>query len=305
MRADLPSLKEAARVLGGEVVAGGNILCPGPGHSANDRSLSVKPSHNAPDGFTVKSFCDDDFRDCRDHVREKLGLAPWQPGNGGSGATSVTVPRRRPRVPTADNDDPGTTTVAIQTWVVSIPAKGTAVEEYLRSRGLPWREEYGDAIRFHPALRLGERLLWAMVALLRDIITNEPCGIHRTYLDDEARKVDRRMLGRSKGAAIKLDAHEEVTLGLHIGEGIETTMAGREFGFAPAWAVGSSGGVADFPVIAGLEALTLLHDNDNASEKAIEKVRERYENAGCEVHIRQPEHGDMNDALAAFKRRAS
>jgi hypothetical protein len=64
------------------------------------------------------------------------------------------------------------------------------------------------------------------------------------------------MLGRSKGAAIKLDAHEEVTLGLHIGEGIETTMAGREFGFAPAWAVGSSGGVADFPVIAGLEALT-------------------------------------------------
>jgi putative DNA primase/helicase len=79
MRADLPTLKKAARLLGGEVVAGGNILCPGPGHSANDRSLSVEPSHNAPDGFTVKSFCDDDFRDCRDHVREKLGLAPWQP----------------------------------------------------------------------------------------------------------------------------------------------------------------------------------------------------------------------------------
>lgn len=220
MPADFPTVKEAARLLGGEVIAGGNILCPGPRHSAADRSLSVKPSHNAPDGFTVKSFCGDDFRDCRDHVRDKLRLAPWPHGNGGSGAASITVPRRRPRVPTADNDDySGTTTVAIRTWRVCIPAKGTAVEEYLQSRGLPWREEYGDAIRFHPALRLGGRLLWAMVALLRDIITNEPCGIHRTYLDGDARKVERRMLGRSRGAAIKLDAHEEVTLGLHIGEG--------------------------------------------------------------------------------------
>jgi hypothetical protein len=34
----------------------------------------VKLSANAPDGFIVNSFSTDDFGDCRDYVREKLGL---------------------------------------------------------------------------------------------------------------------------------------------------------------------------------------------------------------------------------------
>ena len=37
----LPSLEEAARALDGEV-SGKEVLCPGPGHSKFDRSLSVK-----------------------------------------------------------------------------------------------------------------------------------------------------------------------------------------------------------------------------------------------------------------------
>ena len=35
------TLQSWARALGGEV-SGGQVLCPGPGHSAKDRSLSVK-----------------------------------------------------------------------------------------------------------------------------------------------------------------------------------------------------------------------------------------------------------------------
>jgi hypothetical protein len=65
----------AARDLGGDLLPGGKqILCPGPGHSEHDRSLSVKLDASAPDGFVVKSFTGDDPLACKDYVRDVLGL---------------------------------------------------------------------------------------------------------------------------------------------------------------------------------------------------------------------------------------
>ena len=70
-------LNAVARALGGEV-SGGQVLAPSPGHSAEDRSLSVKLDPNAPDGFAVHSIAENGPIDCRDFVRKKLGLR----GNG-------------------------------------------------------------------------------------------------------------------------------------------------------------------------------------------------------------------------------
>ena len=67
------SLRAMASALGGEVSAG-QVLAPGPGHSAADRSLSVKLDRGAPDGFVVNSFASDDVLACRDYVRDKFGL---------------------------------------------------------------------------------------------------------------------------------------------------------------------------------------------------------------------------------------
>ena len=71
-----PNLQSIARALGGEV-RGGQVLAPGPGHSAKDRSLSVKLDPGAPDGFIVNSFANDDPIQCKDYVREKSGLDPF------------------------------------------------------------------------------------------------------------------------------------------------------------------------------------------------------------------------------------
>src|SRR6266568_2349611 len=71
-------LRSLARALGGEV-SGNQVLAPGPNHSSKDRSLSVKLDADAPDGFVVHSFAHDDPIQCRDHVREKAGLAPFKP----------------------------------------------------------------------------------------------------------------------------------------------------------------------------------------------------------------------------------
>ena len=89
MIADFPDLQSLARALDGEV-RGEEVLCPGPGHSATDRSLSVKPDEGAPDGFLVYSFSDDDPIVCRDYVRRKLGMPPFEP-NGHKGGKAWTT----------------------------------------------------------------------------------------------------------------------------------------------------------------------------------------------------------------------
>jgi AAA domain len=77
-----PTLEEIARALGGEISAG-QVRAPGPGHSAQDRSLSIKLSGFDPAGFVVNSFAGDDPIVCKDYVRERLGQTKWQRnGNG-------------------------------------------------------------------------------------------------------------------------------------------------------------------------------------------------------------------------------
>ena len=71
------TLAEMAHRLGGEV-RGQEVLCPGPGHSEKDRSLSVKLNASGS-GVVVHSFSNDDILVCKDHVRQKLGLPPFTP----------------------------------------------------------------------------------------------------------------------------------------------------------------------------------------------------------------------------------
>ncbi len=69
----LPDIAKIAELLGGDV-AGAEVLAPGPNHGAGDRSLSVKPDKADREGFLTHSFAGDDWKECRAHVRKKLGL---------------------------------------------------------------------------------------------------------------------------------------------------------------------------------------------------------------------------------------
>jgi hypothetical protein len=55
----MSQLREWARALGGEVTDE-QVMCPGPGHGAKDRSLSVVPSYTDPGDIVVHSFAGDD-----------------------------------------------------------------------------------------------------------------------------------------------------------------------------------------------------------------------------------------------------
>ena len=106
------------------------------------------------------------------------------------------------------------------------------------------------------------------------------------------------MLGPYRGAAIKLDADDTVTIGLAIGEGLETCAAARQLGIRPVWALGSSGTVQTLSVLTGVESLTILAENDAASAKSVEACAQSWHSAGREVLINRPTRGsDLNDAI--------
>ena len=274
-------LRAMARALGGEIV-NNQIIAPGPNHSRRDRSLSVRLSATAPDGFLAFSHAGDDFAACRDHVKRALGI--------GASAWNRRELQQRPqrRAPQPLIDD--RTGQALALWRQGIDPRGTLAERYLNRRKLDLGYDVAaEVLRWHP--RIG-----AVLALFRNIATDEPQAISRTYLDGEARKLGRKFLGPVGGAAIKLDPDAEVTNGLHIGEGIETCVAARHLGLKPTWALGSKGAIGTFPVLAGIDCLTILAEPD--AEREIEACAVRWHAAGREVLINRPIGGkDLNDAI--------
>jgi putative DNA primase/helicase len=273
-------LRAVARALGGEV-CGGSVLCPGPNHGPRDRSLSVRLSATAPLGFVAFSHAGDDFRACRDYVAERLGLRRER-------AARVTT--LKPRRPAYRDGKDERAIAALNIWNGSTGPLGTPVQVYLASRGLDLGEDLaGDVIRWNPRLR-------AMVALFRNIQSGEPQAVSCTYLSTQAEKIERKFHGPVAGTAVMLD--DEVLEGLHVAEGIESAMAARQIGLRPTWALGSAGAIGSFPVLAGIETLSILREHDAANEKAANACAERWLAAGREVRDVTPIRGkDINDAL--------
>lgn len=298
------SLPEIARALRGKVV-GNQVLAPGPNHSAKDRSLAVRLSAGSPDGFIVFSHAGDDFRACRDHVATALGMAPdrWRQDRPTDPAEEARRAKARQQAEAQERAAVARRQrSAVAIWQEARGPLGTIVEIYLRSRFLGLPEEIaGDVLRFHPRCPFGEGMTTpAMVAALRCVRTGDIIGIHRTALTPDGVKVGRKMLGTAAGAAIMLDAEDTVSTGLNIGEGIETCLAARQLGLRPTWALGSTANIAAFPVLDGIETLTLFGElgDGGASDRACTEVGTRWHRAGRSVDIVTPKIGnDLNDTL--------
>jgi RecA-family ATPase len=84
------NLRTIAAALGGDI-SNNQVLAPGPGHSREDRSLSIRLDPNAPDGFLVHSFANDDVVSCKDHVRQRLNLPAFQPNGQWRRKTSTEI----------------------------------------------------------------------------------------------------------------------------------------------------------------------------------------------------------------------
>jgi len=213
-------------------------------------------------------------------------------------------PAKPPPAPDdAEREPSATLDLARRLWREAVPAAETLVEVYLKHRGL--RLEPRMPLRFHPRAwrnRANGPPGPAMVALMTHPERNEPTGVHVTYLRPDghgkasglAAKV---MLGRR--GVIRLSPDEEVTLGLGIAEGIETAVAVMQrLGWRPVWAATCAGAVATFPVLPGIQSLTIFADADPAGLRAAETCARRWSEAGREGYVWTPERGDWRDACA-------
>lgn len=310
----MAALQHAARALGGDI-SRGQILCPGPGHSPRDRSLSVRFDNRAPDGFLVTSFSGDDWRLCRDYVRNKLGLPDWEPGDDRHDHRRIPKPHidkwdfaavdaeaeKRGRT----EDDLLRIERATKIWNAGIDPRGVhEVEGYLRARCLDLPDGVaGNVLRFHPHCPWRNEdagradFIPCLIAAFRSVDDDLLTGVHRIRLDRPERwpKTDRRMLGLIHGAAVKLASPQDV---LVIGEGIETGLAAMQLGLGQAWALGSVGAISFFPVLPDIRRLILLAEAGEASQRAVTLCARRWKRAGRRVTISRSQVGsDHNDVL--------
>ena len=288
-------IRTVARALGGDVTGRNSVNAPGPSHSPRDRSLSVKIEPRAPDGFTVFSHAGDGWKDCRDYVRERLGLEGWEPGN-----RQLRLANRKLASDFPNEHDQQRKQWALKIWEQSVNPLGTLAERYLAEhRGLELPPELaGRVIRFHGSLKYDDfTRLPAMVCAMRNIATGELTAIHRTFLDrDTAAKIDRRMLGIAKGTAIQLDERPDDNI--TIAEGVETALSARFMGLSPVWALGSSGAVGFFPVLKDRCFIRICEERDATSKRDVAKVKQRYLKAKRFVIIVRPQLGnDLNNSL--------
>lgn len=306
----MKDLHAIARTLGGEVCGRSRVLAPGPGHRPKDRSLLVTFDPDAPEGFKVHSFADDEWTLCRAHVRAVLGLPAWSPRLDRRAVRTTT---REPRLASPDEKRQSEWEQArlLEIWEGACNPRNTLVEGFLREeRSLHLPDDVaGTVVRFHPACPWKDEqgaiiLVPAMIAAMRCIWTDRLKGVLRTRLIPDGKKVMKvkppRVFGKSNDAAVKLDSDESASLGLVITEGLETALAARQLGFRPVWAVGSAGAIAKFQVLSGIEGLTLAAEEDKtgANARAIAECGNRWHAAGRTViRLDSVLGGDLNDAL--------
>jgi putative DNA primase/helicase len=220
----------------------------------------------------------------------------------GQAARQTAPPPRPAASPDTSPDAQRNTRVAMEIWRQATPIAGTDAALYLAGRGLEVPPDIdGPTLRFHASCPYRGARQPCMVALLRDIITDAPRAIQCTALSGDGGKIGRMTLGPKAGAAVKLNADVEVADRLTIGEGLETTLAGMMLGYAPAWALGDAGELAAFPVLIGVESITILvdHDLSGTGQQAALRCSARWTSAGREVFRLVPRQpgADVNDLL--------
>ena len=231
----------------------------------------------------------------------------WRGSTRDGGSTEYRPPRKPARAPAPDPRPSGLSPTATAILRAARPLTDDCpAATYLCTRGCAVPQH---GVLWHPALRhWPTRLAFpALVSLVTNVVSGELQTLHLTFLELDGMgkaPVDKPKLlmpgHPKKGGCVRLCEDAEVTYGLAIAEGIETALAVAR-AFPHVWACLDKGNLADFPVLAGIDCLTVAVDHDKAGLEAWERVSTKWLAAGREVRrILAPKPGDdFNDWMAA------
>lgn len=171
---------------------------------------------------------------------------------------------------------------ALRLWGESKPLTGTLGWKYFTERRglhIGLIDDLSHCLRWHDGIT-------AVIGLMTDPVTAVPTGIHRTLLNRDGTKRERKMLG--KQGVVRLSPDADVTLGLGITEGIENGLAVLLMGWSPVWAATCAGGIDRFPALPRIKRLTIFSDADEIGIKAAKACAERWRAAGRRASITLP-----------------
>jgi putative DNA primase/helicase len=174
-----------------------------------------------------------------------------------------------------------------------------AARRYLTTRGC-----FRMDVDFYQDLRGGNiwhkeegRKMHAMLALVRDP-HGRPVSIHRTFLDEDGKRFERKMMppvGDLSGSSIRLGNVEDKVI---IGEGIETVLSGCLRFEWPGMAAISANMMQMVKLPASVKDVIILADNDKSftGQAAAFTLARRLDNEKRRVSVYLPQRrGDFND----------
>ncbi|MER8417614.1 toprim domain-containing protein [Mesorhizobium sp. M1329] len=289
----------------------GNYWSVGNVRNVPGRSMFVRlrPSPKGPPGKWTDAATGE-YGDLLDVIRESLGLVEFK-DVAEEARAFLALPETRPEphppkatpipVPT------GSTEAARRLFAMSKPIVGTAVEKYLRGRGIATLHGTGS-LRFHSRCYYrpddhGPTETWpAMIAAVTDF-DGRLTGAHRTWLATDGTgkapiDTPRRAMGDLLGHAVRFGVPGSV---MAAGEGIETTLSLRCA--MPHMAMAAALSAAHLAAILfppNLHRLYVIRDNDPAGDSARDTLIERATKAGIETIVLSPAMEDFNEDLCHF-----
>jgi putative DNA primase/helicase len=281
-----------AKALGGRK-AGAAWMARCPAHEDREPSLSIKDTDGGKVLVRCHAGCDQ-----QKVIAALKARGIWQGSDRQHGMLIRSQPSPAAKYE-PDRRDAERTQSALRLWGASVPAAGTLVETYLRSRGIVM--PIPATLRFHGGTKHARGKFWpAMVALVTRGTDGAPLAIHRTFMSgDGASKAPiepaKMMLGPCRGGAVRLGP---ITDRLLVAEGIESALSAMQATGQPAWAALSTSGLRTLELPVEARDVVVLADGDEPGETAAHDAARRWKRGGRRVRIARPPRGfDFNDVL--------